>query len=232
MGADVVSLGTDLASCTAIGTQASHPIESYSWSKSLLSNACAAAGYPATVPIAVCYAEDPTSYTATSTWTVQGSCHPTPVHLVIKSWALDMNSLKVHPSAPCTVDVRSQLTVANVGTADYAGGYADARIGEGCGTTLPWGCGNQSWGGEAVIATLGKGQTKIFLPTTTVQEAPFHIDCAPPSPSKTVNGGSYLAKWVACRSDITCAPATPVATPDLLTVCTTAKAMGLLNACH
>jgi hypothetical protein len=224
MGSNVVSLGTDQFGCMQIGTQAQHPITYYSWSKTLLPAACSAANYPATVPVTVCWAKN--DYTPIAQWSLQASCNPTPVHLLIKSWTLDMNSLKVNANAPCTVQVNSVLTVTNVGTADYTG--PGEGISESCEPNRS--CGNQQWSGEVPIAKFLKGEVKIFRPTSGI-DSPFLVDCTPAKLTNPSWGGSYLAKWKPCHADITCDPATAVATPDLVSVCPTAKSRGLLNAC-
>jgi hypothetical protein len=156
-----------------------------------------------------------------------------PVHLVIKSWHLDFSSMKsAGASSPCTIDIDSKLVVTNAGTADYAGGFNDASFSQSCGSNAQWGCGNQGWGGQAAIFQLAQGASVTYTPSSTGQKAPFHVDCSPPSASKTVHGGSYLAKWASCRPDITCNPGFAVATEDLLSVCFAAKNSQLLSACH
>lgn len=238
------SIGSDLANCASIGTETAHPISYYSWSALGIPAGCAATGSTTTIPVTVCFNSDGRSYGASTDpatnnpyqWTVMASCHgfvAKPVHLVIKSFRLDYSSMKAstNPTTPCSVSINSNLVVANEGTANYAGGYNDALIAESCSSSLPLTCGGIIWGASVPIYQLAKGGSVTYTPASTAQKAPFTVDCSPPSPNHMILGGSIVAKWASCRSDITCGPGFAVATEDMLSVCFAAKKKQLLSAC-
>ncbi|MFY9825970.1 MAG: hypothetical protein WAM82_31660 [Thermoanaerobaculia bacterium] len=235
-----LSIINSVSDCTSLGTETPNPIAAAPGATAGIAAGCTATGSTTTIPVTVCFNSDPQSFGASHDangaplqFTVMASCpgfKAKPVHLVIKSWHLDFSSMRpTGPSAPCGIDVDSTLVVANVGKAAFSGGFIDAAVLQKCANTEPWGCGNQGWGGQVPVYQLAAETTVTYNPSTS-QKAPFHVDCSPPSPNKTVHGGSYVATWGACKDTITCDPGFAVATEDLLSVCAAGKS--LLSACH